>query len=51
MNDKLTYKVVEEFELNGEVKVVGSEIELTDDEANELGPKVEVIVKEGTENE
>ena len=40
------FRVVEEFEVEGTVKSVGLEIELTDEQAQELGSKVEALVDE-----
>lgn len=39
-----SYKVIESFELEGVVREVGSEVELTDEQATELAGKVEAVV-------
>lgn len=39
------FRVVEEFEVEGTLKEVGLELELSDEQAAELGSKVEALVE------
>ncbi len=41
----MKYKVVEEFEIDGVAQLVGSEIELNDEQAIEFASKVEKVIE------